>query len=122
MHAPSSPADRDTGYVLLRDATNSQIVLSFRGSRSELNQQNALSAALFRPTAGDLCTGCAISVALFETWLFIRAEIRTQVRLALQQNDRFRLVITGHSLGGALATIAGADLRNNLRLTADIVS
>lgn len=47
------------------------------------------------------------------SWKSVANTLRGQVENAVKEHPDYRVVFTGHSLGGALATIAGAALRGN---------
>ncbi len=75
---------------------------------------------MFRPsfllvplTPCDLVTGCALHPGFFIGWGEISADVQTALASAVALHGSYAIVVTGHSLGGAIATIAGAYLRNN---------
>ena len=54
------------------------------------------------------CSGCAVHSGFYDSW----HSVRPQVLAALQQTPEAAsgLYITGHSLGGAMASLAAFDL------------
>jgi hypothetical protein len=112
----------DTGYVIALDRINETVVVSFRGSRGAINIINALSSAIFPSRSTSLCVGCAVAVSFFNPWQQVSQQIFAQVQNTLNQNSGFRVVTTGHSLGGALLHVAGLDFRVNTNWTVDVVS
>jgi hypothetical protein len=75
------------------------------------------------PTTPGLC-GNALACATFPYFNVIYNIRRDRIRLALQRamakGPGFRILVTGHSLGGALAQFAAVDLRNQ-GMTVDLV-
>lgn len=101
----------DVTGLLALDNTNKLIVLSFRGSRSVENWIANLAADLTE--ISDICSGCEGHVGFVTSWRSVADTIREQVQNAVNEHPDYRVVFTGHSLGGALATIAAAALRGN---------
>lgn len=97
------------GYIAI-DKTNGIIVLAFRGTRSLKNWFENVKA--WR-SASDLCGECHIHAGFWEQWTSIRHMIMPNVDKAIAENPEYRFIVTGHSLGGALATIAAADFRHS---------
>ncbi|KAJ3459934.1 hypothetical protein MRS44_016007 [Fusarium solani] len=46
-------------------------------------------------------------------WVEARSRVLEAIRSTAARNPGFRIAITGHSLGGAIASLAAAELRNN---------
>jgi predicted lipase len=114
---------RDTGYVIALDRPRRSIVVSFRGSRSRQNIEFLLAAAYTAPVrTDDLCPGCAVAPNFLATYQFVRATVLSVVRIAMTQNPGFKVVVTGHSLGGILSHFAAIDLRKNDNYVVDLVS
>lgn len=108
--APSSSLITDvTGFVAV-DSTNRKIVVSFRGSSSV---RNWLANVDFNVMPTDLCDGCTVHQGFWRSWLEARPGILAAVQEAVSRNPGYGIVCTGHSLGGALATLSAATLRNN---------
>ncbi len=61
----------------------------------------------------DLCDECHIHHGFWEQWTSIRDMIISNVEKATGNHPDYRFVVAGHSLGGALATIAAADIRKH---------
>lgn len=97
----------DTGFIAV-DETNRLIVLSFRGSRSGPNWFHDLN---FRHMDTDLCPNCRVHRGFWTAWVEIRDAIKADVLQVLEAHPDFRFAITGHSLGGALATLAAGEIR-----------
>ena len=96
-----------TGYIAI-DETNKLVVLAFRGTQSFENWYRNLD---FEWTHSDLCKKCKVHDGFWTQWTFMREDIIKNVRETHQKFPEHRLVATGHSLGGALATLAAAELR-----------
>jgi predicted lipase len=110
VDGPSSSLITDvTGFVAV-DSTNRKIVVSFRGSSSV---RNWLTNVDFSVMQTDLCDGCTVHQGFWRSWLEARPGILAAVKEAVSRNPGYGIVSTGHSLGGALATLCAATLRNS---------
>ena len=98
----------DTGFLAVDD-TNKVIVLAFRGSVSSENWHQDLK--MLKVHHLDLCDKCHIHKGFWESWVQIRDEIKERVQQLVAAYPEYRFVITGHSLGGAVATLAAGDIR-----------
>ncbi|KAJ5747397.1 uncharacterized protein N7511_009093 [Penicillium nucicola] len=105
--ASSSTATDTAGYIAVDD-TNKAVVLAFRGSYSV---RNWFADASFPYIDPGLCSGCFAELGFWSSWTNVRDDITAQLEDTLSQNQDYELVIVGHSLGAAVATLAAADLR-----------
>lgn len=92
------------------DNTHDAIVLAFRGSYSV---RNWITDAVFPHTQPGLCDGCTAELGFWTAWDVVKEEILAVLSSARAQNPDYKLVVVGHSLGAAIATLAATDLRNN---------
>lgn len=60
-------------------------------------------------------------MGFWNAWSDNRAAILPSVRTTVASNPSYKVVVTGHSLGGAIATFAAAELRNG-GISVDLVS
>ena len=104
-----------TGFVAT-DTTNKLIVLSFRGSRSVRNWITNLSFPVIKTS---LCPACDASIGFWTSWLEAQTNVLSAIATAQKQFPDFKVVATGHSLGGALATLGAAVLRSQ-NITVDL--
>lgn len=95
------------GYVST-DAARREIVLSVRGSS---NIRNWLTNLDFDQDDCNLVAGCGVHGGFQNAWNEISARAKTAITTAQAANPGFKVVATGHSLGGAVATIGAANLR-----------
>ncbi|KAH8730801.1 Alpha/Beta hydrolase protein [Phaeosphaeriaceae sp. PMI808] len=96
-----------TGFIAT-DATNKLIVLSFRGSRSVRNWITNLNFPII-PTS--ICATCTASAGFWTSWLEAQSNVVSTIAKARAQYPDYKVVATGHSLGGALASLAAGVLR-----------
>jgi pimeloyl-ACP methyl ester carboxylesterase len=99
------------------DRTKELIIVSFQGTQ---NLGNLLANFNLGLTPIDICPGCSAHAGFYEAWTTVRADVIRIVLDALVVNRGFRVVSTGHSLGGGLATLAGAELRKH-NIIVDVV-
>lgn len=97
-----------TGFVAT-DHTNSLIVISFRGSRS---LDNWLTNLDFELTSTDICADCTAHHGFWSSWVDARDTVLPAVKTLAAQYPHYKIAVTGHSLGGAIAPFAAAQLRN----------
>jgi hypothetical protein len=104
----NSLASDVTGFVAT-DSTNKLIVLSFRGSRSV---RNWLTNFNFPTVVTTICPTCVASTGFWSSWLEAQDKVLAAIEEARAQYPDYKIVATGHSLGGALASIAAGVLRS----------
>jgi hypothetical protein len=97
-----------TGFIAT-DTTNKLIVLSFRGSSSI---RNWITNIEFPVVITDICATCSASLGFWTSWLEARKNVLSAIASAKQQYPDYKVVATGHSLGGALASLAAAAMRS----------
>jgi Lipase (class 3)/Lipase 3 N-terminal region len=104
----SSPLTDTSGYVAF-DHTHRLIIVAFRGSESFRNYLTFLDFPLI-PI--DFCTGCLSAKGYWTAWLEVRDDILKAVKETHEEYPGYKVVSTGHSLGGAIATLAVGKLRD----------
>lgn len=96
------------GYVVY-DRTHNAVVVSFRGSKSLINWiQDIKFWKATQPFDG--VSGAMIAQGFYECFTGVGAQVQRTVRAALNAHPGASLYLVGHSLGGALATLASFDL------------
>ncbi|KAA8909556.1 Alpha/Beta hydrolase protein [Sphaerosporella brunnea] len=98
----------DTTGLIARDDTTKTIVLAFRGSHSVRNWLTNLAASMVRLS---WCSGCKIHEGFYSAYQDEADVIIPALTALRKQYPSYKVVATGHSLGGALAQIAATDLR-----------
>ncbi|KAH7165728.1 lipase [Dactylonectria macrodidyma] len=96
------------GYVST-DATRKEIVISIRGSSNIRNWITNLDFG--QDSCSSLTSGCGVHSGFQNAWDEIAAAAKAAVVKARTANPSYTVVSTGHSLGGAVATLAAAYLR-----------
>ncbi|MCJ1469971.1 hypothetical protein MMC07_008616 [Pseudocyphellaria aurata] len=96
-----------TGYIAV-DRTRNITVLAFRGSRSI---RNYIADVDFVPVPTDICFGCTAHQGFWNSWLEARDGVLKTLMNTAKQNPSSKVVVVGHSLGGAIADFAAAEIR-----------
>jgi lipase (class 3) len=101
------------GFVAV-DRTNQVIILSFRGTYTTSSEySNLLEDVHFWFTDwSQVCDGCEAHNGFSTAWQNITDEAVSAILAAGFEFPGYSLVITGHSYGAAVATLATADLRH----------
>ncbi|PYH48501.1 lipase family protein [Aspergillus saccharolyticus JOP 1030-1] len=100
----------DTAGFLAVDSTNKLLVVSFRGSSSIENWIADLDFIF--TDASAICSGCEVHQGFWKAWSSVADTLTAEIQAAVTAYPDYSLVFTGHSLGGALATIGATVLRN----------
>jgi triacylglycerol lipase len=100
----------DVAGFLAADQTNNLLVLSFRGSRTISTWIANIDFGL--TDASDLCTSCEVHSGFWKSWETVADDLTAKIKTALTTYSGYKLVLTGHSFGAAVATLGGTALRN----------
>jgi len=101
----------DSKAVLLQESATNSIILSFRGSAFPVNlDQDFLFTLIPLNISGTSCSSCKVHAGFQNLYSTLYPTINPAVKAALASNPGSTLYVTGHSLGGALAALAGAQL------------
>ncbi|KAF2666673.1 alpha/beta-hydrolase [Microthyrium microscopicum] len=96
-----------TGFVAV-DNTNKLVVISFRGTDSD---QNIITDTNLTRVNADLCPNCLVHQGFWESWIEARDNITASLNDTKKSNPTYEVIVTGHSLGGAIATLCAAEIR-----------
>ncbi|KAL5119540.1 hypothetical protein ACEQ8H_002605 [Pleosporales sp. CAS-2024a] len=107
-YSESNTSTDVTGFVAI-DNTNKLIVVSFRGST---NIASWITDLDFVTTDTDICSACTAHEGFWNSWLDARNLVNPAVQQAASTYPDHQIVVVGHSLGAAIATLAAASLRN----------
>ncbi|CAG8075750.1 unnamed protein product [Penicillium olsonii] len=105
FNSTSGPA----GYIAL-DHTKKLLVLTFRTSVSV--KDLAIDEKSDPTKIEDICPGCLTHTGFWGYWQDVADDLISQIEQATKANPAYHLAVVGHSMGGALATLAGTVLRN----------
>ncbi|KAF2644283.1 lipase precursor [Massarina eburnea CBS 473.64] len=63
------------------------------------------------PADPPKCDNCTVHMGFYSSWLNTRKAILPDLSAAIEKHPDYKLVLVGHSLGGAVAALAGLDLK-----------
>jgi predicted lipase len=92
------------GYLRSKDA----IVLAMRGT---IDYKNWIEDFSYYQLSYNLCKGCLIHSGFYLDYLSVSPQISTALDSLTQAFPTAKVVVTGSSLGGALATVAALELQ-----------
>ncbi len=99
---------RNTFGYTAYDSTTNTIVVVFRGTNEPRNWLTNLSTVL---TQWKNHNSAKAHQGFYNAYMAIRDELKDQLRDLLSKYPSAEILFTGHSLGGALAMIAAADIK-----------
>ena len=92
------------GYVKFQD---NAIVVSFRGT---VDKEDWISNAKLRQRDYQSCQGCKVHTGFSNYYYAVKLQMLTKVSALAHAHPNAKVIVTGHSLGGAQATLAAVDL------------
>ncbi|GFF27941.1 probable feruloyl esterase A [Aspergillus lentulus] len=110
------------GYIALSHGPSpKRIIVAFRGTYSIANTIIDLSAypqayVPYHPEDGKMsghlhCLNCTVHAGFLASWSNTRAIVLEHVAAARARYPDYSLVLVGHSLGGAVAALAGVEMQ-----------
>lgn len=113
------------GYVAISHApAKPRIIVAFRGTYSLANTVADLSTVPqeYAPYPGNpdadeshdslKCTNCTVHSGFFTSWNVTASTIMPDIEASIAAFPDYSLTLVGHSLGGAVAALAGLDLKS----------
>ncbi|KAF8468314.1 Alpha/Beta hydrolase protein [Kalaharituber pfeilii] len=99
----------DTTGVVALDTTTNSIVLSYRGSQSLRNW--FANAQISLTAVPQYCPSCTAHTGFLDALNEEFPVVLSSIQSLTESHPDFQLVVVGHSLGGAIATLAATELR-----------
>ena len=93
--------------------------LAWHITTGPLDTNNPPSVVFAQSSCSDLVSGCLVHTGFYTAWKEVAATVTAAVKSAKAANPTYSIGVTGHSLGGAVATLAAAYLRKG-GYTADL--
>ena len=102
---------KDAACIITVDQTIKEIIVAFRGTEGNTNWKFNLDVLM--TSWEEQGAGVKVHEGFLKVYLSLALKLQEDLKSAIKQygiDDRWRLTITGHSLGGALAAIATLDI------------
>ncbi|ORC89948.1 lipase [Trypanosoma theileri] len=108
FHVTKVFTNHSYGTLAYMGVSEDRIVISFRGSE---NIPNWISNMKFGKETypNATCKGCSVHIGFYHSFLSLRNEMWVELQRLVAEYPRRPVLITGHSLGGAMAVLAAAD-------------
>ncbi|RKU43438.1 hypothetical protein DL546_005897 [Coniochaeta pulveracea] len=100
----------DIQGLIAIDPVNALIVVSFRGSHSV---RNWITNIVFNFSDCTYTSNCQVHDGFAAAWAEISSSVLSGVKAARAAHPSYKIISTGHSLGGAIATLGAASLRQS---------
>ncbi|KAF4589677.1 feruloyl esterase a [Ophiocordyceps camponoti-floridani] len=116
--------DNNATGIIFKDANNKEMVVAFRGTtnfRDIATDANFLVQSDFESPGISGCEGCKVHAGFLESWNTVAKDVISNLQGQLAENPDMKVVVTGHSLGGAQASLAAMSIIGS-GLDADVVT
>lgn len=100
-----------SGWTVFRGGGGSDLCVAFRGSSSAEDFMNAFD---IRTARWPTCRGGVVHRGFHDRWAYVQGEVARDLRRHLAAGGVHGVTFTGHSLGGALAVMAGVSFSRML--------
>lgn len=106
----------DTRGYIARDDKRKEIVVVFRGSVSPMNFLTDFAGLLvaWNDSSVEAPAGTQIHMGFQHAWGTVSATVMAAVKEEASKYPDYNIVVTGHSLGGALSSIASLVIQSSL--------
>lgn len=101
----------DTQAAIFKDDNAKELILSLPGTASAQDFITDFSFVPLNQTTAAGCTDCRVHGGFYVAWRSIADAVTAALADLQTANPSYSTIITGHSLGGALATLAYTDLK-----------
>ncbi|CAG8038896.1 unnamed protein product [Penicillium salamii] len=101
--------DNATGYIAL-DHTRKSIIVTFRGTIT-IADGDADKNIWPKVHLPEFCKNCYGHAGFWTYWKSAEDQVVSRLQQATKDNPDYSIAVAGHSLGGAVSTLAGTALR-----------